>query len=73
MVYRSIVSGLSVDCLMIKIESLDCQCQIYNLYALCLDHVRKFSRYQARHLSEILPNTENTKKKKEEKRKGKAK
>ena len=30
------------------------------LKASCLDHVRKFSRYQARHLSEILPNTENT-------------
>ena len=43
-VYRSIVGGLSVDCLMIKIKSLGCQCQIYNLYALCLDHVRKFSR-----------------------------
>ena len=53
--------------------SLDYQCQIYNLYVLCLDHVRKFSRYQARHLSEILPNTENMKKKKQEKRKGKAK
>ena len=26
------------------------------------DHVRKFSRYQARHSSEILPNTQNTKK-----------
>ena len=27
---------------------------IYNLYALCLDHVCKFSHYQARHLNEIL-------------------
>ena len=63
MVYRSSVGGLSVDCLIIK--SLDFQCQIYNLYALCLDHVRKFSRYQARNLSEIMPNTENTKKKAE--------
>ena len=42
-VYRSSVGGLSVACLIIKIKSLDCQCQIYNLYALCLDHVRKFS------------------------------
>ena len=42
-VYRSSVGGLSVACLIIKIKSLDCQCQIYNLFALCLDHVRKFS------------------------------
>ena len=54
MVYRSTVGGLSVDCLIIKVKSLDRQCQLYNLYALCLDHVRKFSRYQAIHLSEIL-------------------
>ena len=33
---------------------------VSDLYALCLDHVRKFSHYEARHLSEILPNTENT-------------
>jgi len=58
--YRSTVCGLSVNCrwsigqLSYNIKSLDCQCQLYNLYAICLDHVRKFSCYQARHPREIL-------------------
>jgi len=64
----------------LEVKSLDCQChdKMYNkviripsfgqpqkvLKASCLDHVRKFSCYQGRHL---LPNTEKNTKKKEEK------
>ena len=46
----------------IRISSFFGQTQKF-LKGSCLDHVGKFRCYQARHLSEILPNTENTKKK----------
>ena len=73
--YQSTVSGISV-------KSLDCQCQMYKLHAfhpfwstskiseglMFGLHVNKFSRYQARHSSEILPNTQNTVDRKEDKK-----